>query len=246
MALPRLEDAAVTYAGGARALAGVTLAIEPGVTAVVGPNGGGKSTLLALVAGRLLPTAGVVQRGDASIGYAAQHVELDPEMTADEHLALFFRLERVPREARRARRDALADALGLDALPRTPVRTYSGGMRRRLHLALALVAEPRLFVADEPEVGLDPGLAVAFHDLVRTHTARGGAVVMSSHDLPTVERAADRVVFVAEGRIVAEDATETLARTYGDLAHAYAALVPEREPGPRGARRAGGRRGRGA
>ncbi|HYO16899.1 MAG TPA: ABC transporter ATP-binding protein, partial [Thermoanaerobaculia bacterium] len=159
-----------TY-GSTRALAGVDLDLPRGVlTVLVGPNGAGKTTLLRILAGLLPPSAGSVmtlgvdnpaagrRRRDLRrrIGYIPQEIALDPEMTGRETLSLLATLHEVERKDRTERVESLAAAFGLSGhLPR-PVSSWSGGLRRRLHLAAGMIHDPDLLLLDEPTAGLDP------------------------------------------------------------------------------------------
>jgi ABC-2 type transport system ATP-binding protein len=210
----RLLGASKRYAG-ELALDRTELEIQgPGVIGLLCPNGGGKSTLLGLCAGALRPTSGRVEalgfdpalatpleRG--RIGYVGQDVALDPEMTGRETFELLAALNRLSK-AERARDLAwLHDALGLGAVLERRVATYSGGMRRRLHLGLSLTPRAQLLLLDEPFVGLDAETrALVWASL--GERARGGAtVVIATHDLFDAGQNCQMVAVLRDGRVLA-------------------------------------------
>lgn len=211
--------------GEVTALAGVDLDLPRGaVTALVGANGAGKSTLLEILAGLLPPTRGQVEilgqpppslrarprRLAHRVGYLAQRKELDPEMTGAETLDLLAALHGLPRRTRQQRTADLAAAFGLERhLPRQ-VKSYSGGLARRLHLAGGLLHDPELLLFDEPTAGLDPeGVDRLWEELTRRAT-EGVAIAIATHDLSAVERWATRVVLLEDGRRIAEGRPEEL------------------------------------
>jgi len=202
------------------ALSGVDLDLPHGaITALLGVNGAGKTTLLRLLAGLLPPSAGEVsvlgcERPAAAsprrsralrrrLSYVSQELALDPEMTGRETLALFATLNGVARRERGRRVDALARAFGtLEPLAR-PVAAWSGGQKRRLHLAAGMLHDPELLLLDEPTAGLDvPGVDFLWAELTR-RAREGAAVVVATHDLPAAERHADFVVILDRGRVAA-------------------------------------------
>src|SRR5262245_50602504 len=156
------------FKGGVVAAAGIDLYVAEGeIYGFLGPNGAGKSTTVHMLTTLLPPTAGratvagfdVVKQGPAvrrAIGAALQEAALDPVLTGREHMRLQTALHAVPREQRQARGEELLERVGLTAAADRKVKTYSGGMKRRLDLALALVHRPRLLFLDEPTTGLDP------------------------------------------------------------------------------------------
>lgn len=207
---------AVDYPGGVTALDGVDLTLDPGrAAALIGPNGSGKSTLLKVLAGALEPTRGAVAKPtQAAIGYAAQDPALDPEMSGVETLALFAALERIARPRRGAAVAVLSERFGLGEHAPRRIASYSGGLRRRLHLALVWLAEPELLLLDEPTADLDPQGRALVWQLIAEHTAAGATVVVATHDLAEVERTCTRVVVLERGRLVASAAPDELVREY--------------------------------
>ncbi|WP_435075819.1 ABC transporter ATP-binding protein [Halorubrum sp. HHNYT27] len=192
-----LSDATRTY-GGVPVLDGVSLDIEPGVTAVVGPNGSGKSTLLGLLAGAVAPTTGTVTRaevtGSKPVGYLPQRVPFRDGFTARETLAFYARL--VDDDP-----DAALERVGLGDAADRRVEALSGGMRRLLGIAQAILGEPSLVVLDEPASGLDPGMRERAFSAAACRADGDTAVVVSSHALDLVDVHADRVVILRRGRV---------------------------------------------
>ena len=187
----------------------VTLAVEPGETlALVGPNGSGKTTTLKALVGLVRPTTGTVRvagldathggpAARALVGYLPQRLSFPDGMSARQVLRFYARL----RGAAPAAADALLVRVGLaDAADRGP-DGYSGGMRQRLGLAVALLGAPAVIVLDEPSAALDPTGALMVRDLIRDIRAEGTTVLLSSHDLAEVATLADRIAVFAGGRL---------------------------------------------
>ena len=205
-----LRGVGVRFAHAAPALAEIDLSILPGLTAVVGPNGAGKTTLLRILAGLLVPDTGTVEiPGDRRLrGYIPQDLALDPEMTGRETLWLLASLHGVPRRERGDRITRLAESFGTAKhLPR-PVAFWSGGLKRRLHLAAGMIHDPELLLLDEPTAGLDlEGNDFLWAELTR-RAAAGRSIVVVTHDLDAAELHADRIVTLRDGRIVRDSRIE--------------------------------------
>lgn len=191
------------------ALQAVSLAVGPGVWAVVGPNGAGKSTLLGLVLGFLRPTSGTVRIAGSpprrylrrhGAAYLPERFRLPPEWPVRAALRALARLEGGPGDAT-ARADRALERLGLEAQADRRVGALSRGLNQRLGLAQAILAERDLVVLDEPTEGLDPLWRVRFRDLVAEMRAAGRTVLLASHELAEVERVADRAILLDEGRV---------------------------------------------
>ena len=216
-----------TFDAGVRALDGIKLSIPFGeLVALVGPNGSGKSTLLEILYGVTTANAGDVQvlgldpRRDraslrAQVGYAGQETALDPEMTGRETLRLFYALRSLPHRDRDARLARLAEGYDLDSYCHRPVRTYSGGERQRLHLALEAMHEPRLLLLDEPTASLDPTARLAFWNRLVAWRDGGRTVLVSTHDLAEVATYCDRVILLDRGHILADDTPRVLIAKQG-------------------------------
>jgi ABC-type multidrug transport system ATPase subunit len=210
--------------GDVTALAGVSLAVSPGeVVALVGPNGSGKTTLLRVLAGLLEPTAGTVSHEgpDAArrIGYLPQEPTFRPGFTTLETAAFYARL--VDDDPA-----ALLERVGLSGVTDRRVEALSGGMTRLLGIAQSLAGGPPVLALDEPASGLDPGMSRLVFEIVDDLAAEDRAVVVTSHDLPLVERSADRIVVLDRGSVVASGTPEELAeRTGGPLHETFTSLV---------------------
>ncbi len=249
--LATVRGATCVYPDGTRALLNFDFELTAGELCVaVGANGSGKSTLLRVVALDLPPTSGEVQlfglsqatprRVASRLQWLTQEPALDPEMTAREHLELQAALMKVPAKLARERVARLAEAFELgDAMGRL-VSGHSGGMRKRLHLALGLLTEPELLLLDEPTAGLDMPGRQHLWSVLRARTERGQTSLVVSHDLEAASRHASRIVMLERGRLVAEGTPDQIAQAGGgSLAAAFAqatgrdveSLQPARTPG---------------
>ncbi len=205
-----------TFGGGIVAVAGVDLDVEEGqIYAFLGPNGAGKTTTVRMLTTLLRPTGGsasvaghdVVSEASEvrrTIGVALQEAALDPLMTGAELMRLQATLHALPRSEVGPRSDALLDRVGLTRAAGRRVGTYSGGMRRRLDLAMALVHEPRVLFLDEPTTGLDPVSRQAIWEEVRALNDGGTTVFLTTQYLEEADQLADRVGIIDDGRMAAE------------------------------------------
>ena len=213
---------------GPRAVDGIDLEVQAGeVYGFLGPNGAGKSTTVHMLTTLLPPTGGtarvaghdVVREGPAvrsTIGAALQEAALDPFLTGAEHMRLQTALQGLPRGERRRRGDQLLEQVGLSDAADRKVRGYSGGMKRRLDLALALVHEPRILFLDEPTTGLDPQSRNAMWEEVRRLVAeRGVTVFLTTQYLEEADVLARRIGIIDRGRIVAEGTPDELKAEIG-------------------------------
>jgi ABC-2 type transport system ATP-binding protein len=212
-----VERLAREFKGGIRAVDGIDLEVAPGeIYGFLGPNGAGKSTTVHMLTTLLPPTAGtarvagydIVREGPrvrAAIGAALQEAALDPLLTGREHLRLQMALHGIARRERRPRADALLERVGLTLAADRKVRGYSGGMKRRLDLALALVHGPRILFLDEPTTGLDPqSRSALWEEVGRLAKEEGVTVFLTTQYLEEADVLADRVGIIDHGRIVAE------------------------------------------
>jgi ABC-2 type transport system ATP-binding protein len=215
------------YKKGPRAVDGIEIAVAPGeIYGFLGPNGAGKSTTVHILTTLLPPTAGtarvggfdVVREGPrvrAVIGAALQEAALDPLLTGRDHLRLQATLQGLPRAERKARTVELLERVGLNEAADRKVKGYSGGMKRRLDLALALVHRPRILFLDEPTTGLDPQSRTALWDEVaRLANDEGVTVFLTTQYLEEADALCDRLAIIDDGRIVREG---TPARLKADL-----------------------------
>jgi len=213
---------------GPRAVDGIDLEVAPGeIYGFLGPNGAGKSTTVHMLTTLLPPTSGtarvagydVVHDGPqvrARIGAALQEAALDPLLTGREHVRLQASLQALPRTERAQRADELLGRVGLSEAADRKVRGYSGGMKRRLDLALALVHGPRILFLDEPTTGLDVQSRTALWDEVaRLANEEGVTVFLTTQYLEEADVLADRVGIIDHGRIVAEGTPVALKAQVG-------------------------------
>jgi ABC-2 type transport system ATP-binding protein len=211
-----------------RAVDGIDLTVAPGeIYGFLGPNGAGKSTTVHMLTTLLPPTAGtarvagfdIVKEGPkvrAAIGAALQEAALDPLLTGRDHMRLQTALHGIPRHERRQRGDELLERVGLSLAADRRVRTYSGGMKRRLDLALALVHRPRLLFLDEPTTGLDPQSRNAlWQEVGRLAKEEGVTVFLTTQYLEEADILADRVGIIDHGHIVAEGTPAALKAEIG-------------------------------
>jgi ABC-2 type transport system ATP-binding protein len=221
-----------------RAVDGIDLSIEPGeIYGFLGPNGAGKSTTVHMLTTLLPPTAGratvagfdVVREGPkvrASIGAALQEAALDPFLTGREHLRLQASLHAIRGERRTQLIGELLDRVGLTQAADRKVRTYSGGMKRRLDLALALIHDPLIVFLDEPTTGLDPQSRTALWEEVgRLSREQGVTVFLTTQYLEEADVLADRIGIIDHGRIVAQG---TPGQLKAEIGRPTVEVMPER------------------
>jgi ABC-2 type transport system ATP-binding protein len=213
---------------GPRAVDGIDLTVEAGeIYGFLGPNGAGKSTTVLMLTTLLPPTSGsatvggfdIVREGPrvrATIGAALQEAALDMILTGREHLTLQATLQGIPAAQRRERAQTLLQRVGLAEAADRRVGGYSGGMKRRLDLAMALVHEPRILFLDEPTTGLDPQSRAALWDEVgRLAHEEGMTVFLTTQYLEEADALADRIGIIDRGRIVAEGTPASLKAEIG-------------------------------
>lgn len=212
--------------GALHAVDGLDLSIPAGqIYGLLGPNGSGKTTLIRLLLGLLRPTSGRVMILGiemphkpvlGQIGYMTQAAALYDELTARENVAFFAAMYGTSEPIGRARIDEVLDLVDLSDRAGSQAHTFSGGMKQRLSLACAIVHRPRLLLLDEPTVGVDPQLRVAFWDYFRRLAADNVTIVVSSHVMDEAERC-DRLGFMRQGRLLAEgSAAELRAQVQAD------------------------------
>jgi ABC-2 type transport system ATP-binding protein len=223
-----------TFEGGITAVDCVDLEVAEGeIYAFLGPNGAGKTTMVRILTTLLRPTGGsasvaghdVVTEAGAvrrSIGVALQEAALDPLMTGSELIRLQATLHGLARRDGAERATSLLRRVGLTEAANRRVGTYSGGMRRRLDLASALVHEPPVLFLDEPTTGLDPVSRKAIWREVQALNRAGTTVFLTTQYLEEADQLADRVGIISAGRIVAED---TPARLKAEVGHPHAEVV---------------------
>lgn len=216
--------------GWKEALKGLTLSIRGGeVFGLLGPNGAGKTTTIRLLTMQLLPTAGVIYYGGKElyaharelknlIGVVPQHVNFDQDLTVGENLELHARLHHLARAEREQRIRELLDYVELSESVNDGVRRLSGGMKRRLLIARALLHRPRILFLDEPTVALDPQVRRRIWAMVQSMAADGVTVFLTTHYIEEAEALCDRVAILNKGELVAVDSPENLRKQF-EAAH---------------------------
>jgi ABC-2 type transport system ATP-binding protein len=217
----------VKHFGEVVALDGVDFKAERGtVLGLLGPNGAGKTTAIRVLATILLPDAGraevlgldVVKQADAvrrRIGLAGQYAAVDPNLTGHENLRMIGILAQLPKEGLMERADDLLRRFRLDQAADRSLRTYSGGMRRRLDIAASLMQRPPVLFLDEPTTGLDLNSRNELWDMIRELVSDGTTVLLTTQYLEEADRLADRIAVIDGGRVIANDTPERLKAQLG-------------------------------
>jgi ABC-2 type transport system ATP-binding protein len=213
--------------GKIEAVAGITFEINEGeVFGLLGPNGAGKTTTISVVATQLRPSAGDavvfghsvrrdIRAVRSMIGVVPQEIALYPKLTAAENIRFFGRMYRVAKAELEERIDALLRLVGLDGRRDDYVATFSGGMKRRLNMAVSLVHRPRLVLLDEPTAGVDPHSREHIFQIVRGLRDEGTAIVYTTHYMEEAERLCDRLGIMDEGKIIAMGTLDELINQLG-------------------------------
>jgi len=220
MSLLRVERLSKSF-GAVRAVDGVSFEVGAGeLYGLLGPNGAGKTTTIAMIAGLLRPGSGEVfidgrplgadpQRARRILGVVPQELALYEELSARENLEFWGRLGGLSSRDARRRATELLEALSLADRAREPVKTYSGGMKRRVNLACALLHRPRLLLLDEPTVGIDPQARLGILEFIRPLRHEGTAILYTTHYLEEAEALCQRIGILDHGHLLVEG---TLAR----------------------------------
>jgi ABC-2 type transport system ATP-binding protein len=211
--------------GSRRAVDQVSFQVAAGQTlGLIGPNGAGKSTTVGMIAGLLSPDSGqvtvkghIVTKGNSAakhaIGLVPQELALYEDLSAQANLSLFGGLYGLSGAHLKARCDAVLDLVQLRDRARDLPSTFSGGMKRRLNIAAALLHEPQLLILDEPTVGVDPQSRNAIFDCLEALRAKGHALIYTSHYMEEVERLADHVIIIDHGKVIADASPADLHRS---------------------------------
>jgi ABC-2 type transport system ATP-binding protein len=231
------------YPTGVEALRGVSIDIEPGaIYGLLGPNGAGKSTLIHCTTGLAQPTGGSIEifghdaienyaEARQAVGLAPQEPNLDWFLTAEETLDYHAGYFGMPKRERRDRAKELLETFSLTEKRDERTRTLSGGMKRRLILARAIMHRPQLLILDEPTAGVDVELRLELWHYVQKINQEGTTILLTTHYLEEAEQLCDKIAFIADGQIVAEGTSEALAERFDvpNLEDAYLALVGRKE-----------------
>jgi ABC-2 type transport system ATP-binding protein len=238
-----IVDLAKRYPTGVEALKGVSIDIEPGeFYGLLGPNGAGKSTLIHCTTGLAQPTGGSIQvfghdaidnyaEARQAVGLAPQEVNLDWFLTAEETLDFHGGYFGMPKRERRERTRELLDTFSLTEKADERTRTLSGGMKRRLILARALMHRPQLLILDEPTAGVDIELRLELWHYVQKINQEGTTILLTTHYLEEAEQLCNKIAFIADGQIAAEGTSDELSARFNvaNLEDAYLALVGRNE-----------------
>jgi len=221
------HDLVKTYGKTVRALDGLSLAVDEGtVLGLLGPNGAGKTTTVRVLSTLLRPDSGhatvngldVVadaQRVRSMIGLSGQYAAVDENLTGRENLTMFGRLYQLPKNVARERADELLEQFTLTDAGDRVAKTYSGGMRRRLDLASALIGRPRLLFLDEPTTGLDPRSRLGMWEVIRRLVSEGTTLLLTTQYLEEADELADVIAVVDAGRIIAQGTADELKAQVG-------------------------------
>jgi ABC-2 type transport system ATP-binding protein len=239
----QITDLVKRYPTGTEALRGVSLNIQEGeFFGLLGPNGAGKSTLIHCTTGLAQPTSGSIRvfghdaidhygQARLAVGLAPQDLNLDWFLTLEETLDYHGGYFGMAKKDRRERAKELLEAFSLSSKKDERTRTLSGGMKRRLILARALMHRPKLLILDEPTAGVDVELRLELWHYVQRINAEGTTILLTTHYLEEAEQLCDRIAFINDGQIVATGTSDDLASQYGvaGLEDAYLELVGRKE-----------------
>ncbi|HEX2170497.1 MAG TPA: ATP-binding cassette domain-containing protein, partial [Nitrososphaera sp.] len=208
-------------------LNGIDLCVKRGtVLALLGPNGAGKTTTIRILSTLLLPDGGqalihgfdVVREANkvrTLIGLTGQYAAVDEYLTGEENLHMIGRLYRLNHQDIKRRTQELLELFDLIEASARTVKTYSGGMRRRLDLAVSLIAAPPIIFLDEPTTGLDPRSRLIMWDIIEQLVAAGTTILLTTQDMDEADRLADKIVVIDGGRIIAEGTSDELKQRVG-------------------------------
>jgi len=212
--------------GAVHAVSGASFELRAGERlALLGPNGAGKTTIIRCIAGRAIPDSGSIElMGEAvpkrgirpGLGVVPQEIAIYPKLTAKENMEVFARLHGVPADLIGERVEWALEWTGLDERASEPTGNFSGGMKRRVNIACAVLHHPRVLLLDEPTVGVDPQSREMIYDMLDGLRTQGASIMMATHHLDEAEVRCDRIVVIDHGK-VADSGTlgELVGRTVG-------------------------------
>ena len=204
-----------TY-GNINALNNINLRIEKGeFYGILGPNGAGKTTLMNIIVGFLESDSGIVELGNEiissknlkirnKIGYVPQEISLYLELSAEQNLKIFGKLFNIPKKELKQRSDEVLKLVQLTERRNDAVKTFSGGMKRRLNLAVSLLHKPELILCDEPTVGVDPQSRNAIFDMLQRINSGGTTIIYTTHYMEEAERLCSRIAIMDNGKVISE------------------------------------------
>ncbi len=210
-----------------KVLEGISFDVEQGsILALLGPNGAGKTTTIKILSTLLRPDGGsakilghdVVKQGDevrSSIGLTGQYAAVDEYLNARENLQMMGRLYRLSTADSTRRADELLEQFDLVEASKRIVKTYSGGMRRRLDLAMSLISSPPVIFLDEPTTGLDPRSRIMMWDMIKKLADSGTTILLTTQYMDEADNLAERIVVIDHGKVIAEGTPDTLKRKVG-------------------------------
>lgn len=213
--------------GNVKVLRGVNFAVERGtIMALLGPNGAGKTTTIKILSTLLLPDAGSasingsdvvkdVTGTRASIGLTGQYAAVDEYLTGEENLLMIGRLYRLSKADCKSRAKQLLKEFDLVEASTRPVKTYSGGMKRRLDLAMSLIASPPIIFLDEPTTGLDPRSRLTMWDMIKKLAEGGTTILLTTQYMDEADQLADNIVVIDNGKVIAEGDSGSLKAKVG-------------------------------
>jgi ABC-2 type transport system ATP-binding protein len=210
-----------------KVLRGVSFAVPRGkIMALLGPNGAGKTTTIKILSTLLLPDGGKASINDfdvvkdaagtrASIGLTGQYAAVDEYLTGEENLIMIGRLYRLSNDNTRKRAQELLNQFDLVEAAKRPVKTYSGGMKRRLDLAMSLIASPPIIFLDEPTTGLDPRSRLMMWDMIKKLAENGTTILLTTQYMDEADHLADNIVVIDNGKVIAEGDANSLKAKVG-------------------------------
>lgn len=224
--LLKLSGVSKTYVGGVRAVDNLDLEVRSGeIFGFLGPNGAGKSTTIKMIVGILAPDEGSIEvdgidaleqpiEAKRRLGYVPDEAQLWDKITGLEYLSFLCDVYGVPYEERKVRASELLETFEMLQAVKQPISTYSRGMRQKIAVIGSLMHRPKIWILDEPMVGLDPRSSFMLKEMMRSHTEQGGSVFFSTHVLEVAERLCDRVGIIHKGKLLAVNTVEEMKHLF--------------------------------